>query len=75
MQFLEYKDGARIHFSKKQEVDSMQLNCYSKDDCDLRFTYKKGSETRGIWLELTRDEAKELLEFLERFLSDTDWKC
>jgi hypothetical protein len=71
MQFLEHPgEGKRIHFSKKQEVDSMRLGCYSKDDCDLRFEYKRGGETRGIWLELTRDEAKELLQFLERFLND-----
>lgn len=59
----------RIYFDKRHET-KLEHSVYSKDDCDLRFTYQKGSETRGIWLELNREEAKQLLKFLDGFLSE-----
>lgn len=71
MRVLEFAHSKRVSHKRWQDT-KLEHSVYSKEDCDLKFTYQKGSETRGIWLEIDREEAKQLLEFLNEFLTD-EW--
>lgn len=57
-------------YSNPLEVEPIRVISYSAYEADLTFTFEQNGEDRRITLYLNKEEAQDLIEGLQNFISD-----